>query len=80
MRTDREYFINFTAQMGAFLQAKQITHAVSDADIICIRLYGYNDSPFVMLMLEFAEWLIDHENDMSINPQGNGSKYHSSLN
>lgn len=71
------YFVNYTNQFGEFLQQKQINHSVSDADIICIRLSGWNDSPFVMLLLEFAEWLIDHENDLSVNPEGNGSKYHS---
>lgn len=73
----REYYINYTRLMGEFLKTKSVNHFVTDADIICIRLEGWNDSPFVMLLLEFAEFLIDNENDMSVNPQGDGSKYHS---
>jgi len=75
--TQKEYCINYTPQFGEFLKAKQVNHFVTEADIIVIRIQGWNDSPFVMLLLEFAEWLIDHENDLSVNPQGDGRKYHS---
>ena len=75
--TQKEYCINYTRQMGAFLEAKKVNHFVTDADIICIRVQGWNDSPFVMLMLEFAQWLIENEHDMSVNPEADGSRYHS---
>jgi hypothetical protein len=64
--------------MEEFLMTKQVNHFTTDADILVIRLDGHNDTPFVMLMMEFAEWLIKTKDDMSINRSGDGSRYHSS--
>lgn len=62
--------------MDMFLASKQIKSSTSDADIIYIRLEGYNDTEFVNLIIEYAKWLKESEHDMSINPFADGSKYH----
>jgi len=75
--TQKEYYINYTRQMGAFLEAKKVNHFVTDSDIICIRVESWDDRPFVLLMLDFAEWLIEKNQDMSVNSEADGSRYHS---
>ena len=72
------YFFDYSKQMDEFLTAKGCSFDVSDSDIICLRVYGWNDNGFVNLMLDFSCWLIENANDMSINPCGNGALYHSS--
>jgi len=66
----------YTPEMHEFVQERKISNFVSDADILVIRLLDHNDNEFAMLMLEFAKWLVDHENDCSVNPDADGSKYH----
>jgi hypothetical protein len=72
------YFFDWTIQMDEYLTTKGYTFYVSDADIIRIKLNGWNDNVFVNLLLDFSCWLIENANDMSINPCGNGALYHSS--
>lgn len=79
MRTN-EYCINYTRQMEEFLMTKQVNHFTTDADITVIRLEGHNDTPFVMLMMEFAEWLIETTGDRTFVRSGDGSRYHASAN
>lgn len=63
---DKLYFINYTKQFADFLSEKQINYTVSVSDIICLRMYdAWNDSPFAMLMLEFAEWLISQRDTLN---------------
>jgi hypothetical protein len=64
--------------MEEFLMTKQVNHFTTDADILVIRLEGHNDTPFVMLMMEFAEWLIETTGDRTFVRSGDGSRYHSS--
>lgn len=79
MKTN-EYCVNYTRQMEEFLITKEINHFTTDADITVIRLEGHNDTPFVILMMEFAEWLIESTGDMSFIRWSNGSRYHASAN
>ena len=72
----KEYFVVYTPEFTEFLRSKNVKHFTSEADITSIVLEGYNDSMFFMLVLEFAEWLIENENDMTINPNAKGGQYH----
>ena len=60
--------------MGQFLDENKVEYFVSDADVIVINS---GNQFFIMLMLKFAEWVIASEHDRSINPNADGSKYHS---
>ena len=62
--------------MDMFLASKGIIADTSDADIMCIQLDGYDDTNFVNLILEYAQWLKDNVSDMTINPNADGSRYH----
>lgn len=54
-----EYYINYTYEFSEFLRTKDIEHYLTEADIIVVRMDARNDSPFAMLILEFAEWLLN---------------------
>jgi hypothetical protein len=73
----RTYCFSWTRLMDEFLTTNGYKFQVSDADVIALDLYGFDDGVFVSLMLDFSCWLINNRNDMSINPCGNGSFYHS---
>lgn len=70
------YHFNYDPFFLEFLRVNRIKHSTSDADIISFELEGYNDTPLFELMMEFCEWRKDNENDMTLNRNGNGSKYH----
>jgi hypothetical protein len=57
-----------------FLTIKGIPTDASDADIMCIKLNGEID--LFTLGMEFNQWLYHNRNDMTINPDGDGSLYH----
>ena len=70
------YYFDWSLTMQLFLDSKGIPSNTSDADIMWITLEGYDDTNFVNLILEYAEWLKEAKHDMSINPDADGSKYH----
>jgi hypothetical protein len=72
-----QYFIDYTSNLKEFLYLRGIPHIVSEADIICVSIDGWNDTEFSALMMEYCLWLIEHQNDMTINLLGDKSKYHS---
>jgi hypothetical protein len=76
----RSYFFDWSRPFQQFLQERQIAgHSIlNDSDVLVVHLECHNDTALAVLMLEFAQWLKDYENDMSVNPKARGGRYHSS--
>lgn len=76
--TFMDYFFEYNASFEKFLNLKGIRNVTGEADIMCVTLVAHNDSPMMGTIIEFMEWHKDkdEEEDMSINPNGVGSKYH----
>lgn len=73
---EQTYHFEWSLTMQFFLDSKGIASDTSDADIMCIKIDGYDDTNFINLIIEYSKWLKEAEHDMSINPNANGSKYH----
>jgi hypothetical protein len=72
----KTYYFKWTATMQMFLDSKGIFSETSDADIMWVYIQGHNDTNFINLILEYAEWLKEAKHDMSINHNADGLKYH----
>lgn len=59
------YFVEYTKQLGDFLDDRGIKKIVSDADIVCIKIDDYNDNTFALLMIDFGRWLEVNTNVIS---------------
>lgn len=71
------YFVDYTKELVEFLNIRGISHITSDVDIVCISIWrAYSDNEFALLMADFGRWLEQNKNDMTINPNGDGSQYH----
>lgn len=51
-----KYFFEWREELEKFLRKKGIPHSVSDADVICINLEGWNEEPLLKLITEYNKW------------------------
>ena len=70
-----DYFFEYDARFEKFLGMKGISNVTSDSDIMCVTLEAHNDTTMMTTIKDFVRWCMD-EDDMSINPNGVGSRYH----
>lgn len=78
MKQVQQKFINYTPLMGEFLSSKGIDWFATDADILCFKIESkyHNDTEFAELILEYAKWIDDNDEDMAINREAMGGSYH----
>jgi len=57
----REYFLDYSPLLSKFLKEKQVDghEIINDSDILVVKLPCYNDTAFAVLMLEYAQWLVE---------------------
>ena len=60
------YFVNYTEEFFKFL-TKENVDFIRVGDVLMIRLEAINDSPFALLILQFAEYLIDQNHNQFID-------------
>lgn len=62
---EKIYFVNYTEELFKFLTKKDVDF-IRVGEVLMIRLEAMNDSPFALLILEFAEYLIDQNHNQFI--------------
>jgi hypothetical protein len=62
------YYVHHTDKLHEFLVQKDADF-IRINDMVLIKLEAYNDTPFALLMLEFAEYLIgkNHEEFLTMH-------------
>jgi len=69
----KQYKINYSHMTEQFLISKGIRYFVTDADIIG---FSINNVIIELLNLELIQYRKDNQNNMAINPTGDGLLYH----
>jgi hypothetical protein len=71
-------FIYLMPLLTEFLTSKGIKWGDTDADIVYFEIESvcHNDTEFVKLILEYAKFIDDNDEDMAINREAMGGSYH----